>query len=361
MADQPTRQLSEYIHAVSFPRLTAETVRETKRHIIDSVGCAIGGFSAPPSIIARRMAEQTQGHLKAGVLGEQWKTSPELAAFANGVMTRYLDFNDTYPGGHPSDGLGALQGLADALGSDAAIWVGHDWGSPTVWNIASHHPDRCRAVASLCVPYATLEYGVDQVIELVDRNVYPVDEYPVGQWDYQLYYQECFEQAQATMEADVESTLKALFRAGNADAIGKPAMTALIRASGGWFGGADRAPDLPLDPRVISVSDLAVYSEALRGSGFFGANSYYMNHEVNTAYAKTALDEGRLSMPALFIAARYDSVCESVDSPLTRPMRAKCSNLTESIVDSGHWMAQECPGAVNDVLETWLTEHVGSH
>ena len=103
MADQPTRQLSEYIHAVSFPRLAAETVRETKRHIIDSVGCAIGGFSAPPSIIARRMAEQTQGHLKAGVLGEQWKTSPELAAFANGVMTRYLDFNDTYPGGHPSD------------------------------------------------------------------------------------------------------------------------------------------------------------------------------------------------------------------------------------------------------------------
>lgn len=251
--------------------------------------------------------------------------------------------------------------LADALGSDTAVWVGHDWGSPTVWNIASHHPDRCRAVASLCVPYATLEYGVDRVIELVDRNVYPVDEYPVGQWDYQLYYQECFEQAQATMEADIESTLKALFRAGNADAVGQPAMTALIRASGGWFGGADRAPDLPLDPRVISVSDLAVYSEALRGSGFFGANSYYMNHEVNTAYAKTALDEGLLSMPALFIAARYDSVCESVDSPLTRPMRAKCSNLTERIVDSGHWMAQECPGAVNDILETWLTEHVGMH
>ena len=251
--------------------------------------------------------------------------------------------------------------LADALGSDTAVWVGHDWGSPTVWNIASHHPDRCRAVASLCVPYATLEYGVDRVIELVDRNVYPVDEYPVGQWDYQLYYQECFEQAQATMEADIESTLKALFRAGNAEAVGQPAMTALIRASGGWFGGADRAPDLPLDPRVISVNDLAVYSEALRGSGFFGANSYYMNHEVNTAYAKTALDEGLLSMPALFIAARYDSVCESVDSPLTRPMRAKCSNLTERIVDSGHWMAQECPGAVNDVLETWLTEHVGHH
>lgn len=250
--------------------------------------------------------------------------------------------------------------LVDALGSETAIWVGHDWGSPTVWNIASHHPDRCRAVASLCVPYATLEYGVERVIELVDRNVYAMDEFPVGQWDYQLYYQECFEQAQAVMEADVENTLKALFRSGNPDTVGKPALTAMIRSSGGWFGGASQAPDLPLDSAVISAEVLAVYSDALRRSGFFGANSYYMNHEVNMNYAKNALDQGRLTMPVLFMPARYDSVCESVDSPLARPMRAKCSNLTETIVDSGHWMAQECPQAVNGALEAWLNIKAGT-
>src|SRR5690348_17596045 len=33
--------------------------------------------------------------------------------------------------------------LADSLNIDKAIWVGHDWGSPVVWNLASHHPDRC--------------------------------------------------------------------------------------------------------------------------------------------------------------------------------------------------------------------------
>ncbi|GIS70009.1 MAG: hypothetical protein CM1200mP9_08300 [Gammaproteobacteria bacterium] len=158
--------------------------------------------------------------------------------------------------------------LADALNAETAVWVGHDWGSPTVWNIASHHPDRCRAVASLCVPYATLEYGVDRVIELVDRSVYPLEEYPVGQWDYQLYYQECFEKAQSAMEAKVENTVKALFRCGNPDAVGKPALTASLRSSSGWFGGAGEAPDLPLDEQVISTDDLVVYSQALQASGF---------------------------------------------------------------------------------------------
>jgi len=39
------------------------------------------------------------------------------------------------------------------LGRQRAIWVGHDWGSPVVWSLASHHPERCDAIANLCVPY----------------------------------------------------------------------------------------------------------------------------------------------------------------------------------------------------------------
>jgi pimeloyl-ACP methyl ester carboxylesterase len=42
--------------------------------------------------------------------------------------------------------------LLDALGREKAVWVGHDWGSPVVWSMASHHPDRCFGVANLCVP-----------------------------------------------------------------------------------------------------------------------------------------------------------------------------------------------------------------
>ena len=44
--------------------------------------------------------------------------------------------------------------LLDSLGRERAVWIGHDWGSPVVWSLASQHPDRCHGVANLCVPYA---------------------------------------------------------------------------------------------------------------------------------------------------------------------------------------------------------------
>ena len=39
--------------------------------------------------------------------------------------------------------------LLAALGRDKAVWIGHDWGSPVVWNMAAHHPEKTVGVASL--------------------------------------------------------------------------------------------------------------------------------------------------------------------------------------------------------------------
>ena len=76
--------------------------------------------------------------------------------------------------------------LLAALGRERAVWIGHDWGSPVVWNLASHHPDKVAGVASLCVPYLASGFTLDTVVPLVDRLVYPEGEYPAGQWDYQF-------------------------------------------------------------------------------------------------------------------------------------------------------------------------------
>jgi pimeloyl-ACP methyl ester carboxylesterase len=248
--------------------------------------------------------------------------------------------------------------LLAALGRDRAVWIGHDWGSPVVWSIAAHHPGRCRAVASLCVPYVPDGFALPNLLPLVDRRTYPEAECPFGQWDYMRFYEERFDKAVADFEADIQATVRALFRAGNPAARGKPSRTATIRRDGGWFGGAGRAPEVPMDPAVLTPADLAQYVAALTRNGFFGPDSWYMNHAANAAYASRAPDGGRLSMPVLFLHGACDATCETVDSGLAAPMRRACADLTEAVVNSGHWMAQERPAEVNAALARWLATRV---
>jgi pimeloyl-ACP methyl ester carboxylesterase len=244
--------------------------------------------------------------------------------------------------------------LLDALGREKAVWVGHDWGSPVVWSLASHHPDRCFGVANLCVPYFAKGFAPRTLVPYVDRSVYPEAQYPVGQWDYQLFYEESFDKASAALEADVRNTVKALFRKGSPSGKGKPSRTAQVRRDGGWFGGTGRAPDVPLDSDVLTEEDFHKYAAALESNGFFGPDSWYMNAERNLQYATKAANDGKLLLPVLFLHGEYDYTCETVASRLADPMRQDCRNLTEVIVPSGHWMAQEKPRAVNAALAKWL-------
>jgi len=170
------------------------------------------------------------------------------------------------------------------------------------------------------------------------------------------FYQENFARATAVFEADPYLTMKLLFRKGDPADAGKPAFTSAVRRQGGWFGPLDAAPDYPRDNDVVTEEDLQIYAEALGRNGFFGPDSYYMNHSANAAFVADAPEA--LHMPVLFLHARYDFVCETVESRLADPMRERCAALTEHIIDSGHWMAQECPAAVNAALARWLATAV---
>ncbi len=245
--------------------------------------------------------------------------------------------------------VGDMIGLLDALGADKAVWVGHDWGSPVVWNLASHHPDRCHAVANLCVPYYTLERGLEHTLSLADRELYPEEEFPAAQWDYMRYYEESFDEAIAPMDAHVPAFVTLLFRKGNPDGEGKRAITATARRERGMIGTRE-IPELPRDDAIVSAEELSMYVSALERNGFFGPNSWYMNHTANAAYALTAQNNGSLDLPVLFLNARYDYVCECTHSRLAEPMRRYCRNLTEVTLRTGHWMAQERPAEVNAAL-----------
>ncbi len=60
---------------------------------------------------------------------------------------------------------------------------------------------------------------------------------------------------------------------------------------------------------------------ALERNGFFGPDSWYMNHGRNVGFARRAKSEGKLKLPVLFPHGAYDYTCQTVSSRLAEPMR----------------------------------------
>lgn len=113
--------LARYATGLKYEDLLQDVIVLAKRAILDTFGCAFGGYDAGPSKIALQLAGEVTANHGTSVLCSGIKTSPDLAAFANGVMIRYLDFNDafvslTHGAGHPSDTIAALLSAAELNG-----------------------------------------------------------------------------------------------------------------------------------------------------------------------------------------------------------------------------------------------------
>ena len=103
--------VSSYGAALAYRDLSAPVIHQLKRRVIDTFGCALGCIDMELPALARSHALEVRSHPGSTVLGTRHATSPETAAFANGVAVRYLDFNDTSiagNAGHPSDNTMAV-------------------------------------------------------------------------------------------------------------------------------------------------------------------------------------------------------------------------------------------------------------
>ncbi|MBY0271176.1 MAG: MmgE/PrpD family protein [Burkholderiales bacterium] len=108
--------LGAYAADLSYEDLPPAVIHQAKRMIVDTLGCALGGYDSEPARIALEQAATITSTRPATILCTGRQTSPDLAAFANGVMIRYLDYNDGYIGreaGHPSDSIAALLTAAE--------------------------------------------------------------------------------------------------------------------------------------------------------------------------------------------------------------------------------------------------------
>jgi 2-methylcitrate dehydratase len=128
--------IMHYALNIKFEDLDQQVINEVRRRVLDSIGVALAAFTAEPVKIAREMARNFRSNYEASIWGTLDVVSLDWAAFTNALMTRYLDFNDTYLGKeplHPSDMIPPLMAMAEhrrSSGKDliTAIAVSYEVG-----------------------------------------------------------------------------------------------------------------------------------------------------------------------------------------------------------------------------------------
>ena len=154
--DRTTEMLSSYACNLTYDDLPPEVVHQVKRTVADTLGCAIGGYLSEPAKVARKLAGEINSSAPSRILGTNDYSSPDMAGFANGVMVRYLDCNDSYfspGGGHPSDMIPAALAVADVAEAD---------GNTLITSIALAYEVFCRIADQ--VPDIQWDQGIFSVI-----------------------------------------------------------------------------------------------------------------------------------------------------------------------------------------------------
>lgn len=116
--DRIAEQIVDFVQQARFDRFDAAAIDAAKLRLLDTIGCALGAWDCETGRIAERLLTAPADGVPGGrVIGSSRIASAPTATFLNGCRIRDLDFNDTYPGGHPSDGLAAVLAVAGAVGA----------------------------------------------------------------------------------------------------------------------------------------------------------------------------------------------------------------------------------------------------
>jgi pimeloyl-ACP methyl ester carboxylesterase len=215
---------------------------------------------------------------------------------------------------------GDLAGLLDWLELEQAVFVGHDWGAATVWNMALVQADRVRAVAGLSVPFAPRAAAPPLAIM---RRRFGED-----------FYISWFQQpgvADAALARDVRRTL-----------------TSRVVWTAAWAaeGGAAEPP-----PEWLGEEELAFYVETFERTGFSGGLNYYRNIDRNWELTEPYAGQ-RVTQPSMFLTGEADAVrrfmpADGIEEWLT-------DLRTNLVIPGGHWIQQERPHEVNWALLEFL-------
>jgi len=138
-----TRELAEFVQAVSYDDLTADTREELKKRLLDSVGIGVAALGHEPVAAVHETVLTANGGNDCLLWGRGDTASMEGAAMHNTALTRYLDFMDSFlaPGEtpHPSDNVGAVVAAGEAVDATGeelleGIGVAYEVQGELAWN-----------------------------------------------------------------------------------------------------------------------------------------------------------------------------------------------------------------------------------
>src|SRR3989449_10044153 len=113
--------MSRWAAELEFRQLSQEAVYQAKRFLLDSVGCALGGYQQHDVVIALEVLNEIAGRGPATVIGTGKKIDAVSASLANALMIRCMDYNDIYwkqDPSHPSDIFPAAMACCERANSD---------------------------------------------------------------------------------------------------------------------------------------------------------------------------------------------------------------------------------------------------
>src|SRR5689334_5331973 len=130
-----TAPISQFAASLSFEVLSPEAVYQAKRFLLDSLGCALGGYRQHDVTIALSVLDETAGRGPCSVIGSGTKMDAVSASLANSLMVRCMDYNDIYwkqDPSHPSDIFPAALACCERLGSGGrelivGLVLGHEF------------------------------------------------------------------------------------------------------------------------------------------------------------------------------------------------------------------------------------------
>jgi len=151
-----TETLVDYALKTGFSDLPNDVVDRAKTCILDSLGCALGGFKTRIGSSAIAALGESRGG-ESTIIGHGGKTACKDAAFINSTLTNALDFDDDNWVGHPSaTTIPAALAVAERVGASgrdfiASYVVGYEvvtrigkaiWPSEDrykkVWGVGTH-------------------------------------------------------------------------------------------------------------------------------------------------------------------------------------------------------------------------------